>query len=94
MGATSAVIDQRASANPERSRGKVASSSACDSGTIGPATSPCSTRQAISVSIFGASAHSHDAMVNSRIEVVISRTCPKHVVSQPVSGIAIALATA
>ena len=93
IGAISAVIDHSASANPARSRVNVVSSSDCDSGTIGPATSPCSTRHAISASIPGAIAHSQEAAVNSRIEATISRTGPKRVVSQPVSGSAIALAT-
>ena len=44
--------------------------------------------------MFGARPHSHDAITNSRMLPVKSRTWPKRWVSQPVSGTEIALATA
>src|SRR5262245_49996404 len=44
--------------------------------------------------MFGASPHSHDASTNSSTLPTNSRTWPKRCVSQPVSGTAIALATA
>src|SRR6476661_1319204 len=52
------------------------------------------TRNTISDSMFGARPHSHDAITNSRMLPVKSRTWPKRWVSQPVSGTEIALATA
>src|SRR5512143_2877360 len=45
-------------------------------------------------SMFGAMPHSHDAITNSTTLAVNSRTWPNRCVSQPVSGTAIALATA
>ena len=56
-GATSVVIAQMASALPAFALGKLDSSSACDSGIIGPATAPCRTRNAISICSDGASPH-------------------------------------
>jgi hypothetical protein len=50
MGASSTVIDQIASARPARSGGWLPISSVWDSGIIGPATRPCSTRKPISQS--------------------------------------------
>jgi hypothetical protein len=52
------------------------------------------TRNTISDSMFGARPHSHDAITNSRMLPVKSRTWPKRCVSQPVSGTEIAFATA
>src|SRR5881392_628422 len=48
----------------------------------------------MSVVMFGARPHSHDAITNRITLVVNSFTCPKRCDSQPVSGTAIALATA
>ncbi|CFD89284.1 Uncharacterised protein [Bordetella pertussis] len=93
-GATSVVMDQTASAMPALCLGKLASISACDSGIIGPATAPCSTRKPIRASSVGEKPHSHEASTNSRVEVRNSRTWPKRCVSQPVSGTVMALATA
>ena len=88
------VIDHMASAMPLLAGGYELSSSACDSGIIGPATAPCSTRKAISISRLGASPHSSEASTNNSTEVMNKRTWPKRWVSQPVSGTAMALATA
>src|SRR3569832_900570 len=60
---------------------------------MGPATAPCSTRNRISSVSEGASAHRNDAMVNSVIDQMNSFTWPKVLVSQPVRGKEIALAT-
>ena len=92
MGAISTVIDQMPSALPARSGGWLASSRVCDSGIIGPATSPCRTRKATSHSSDGAMPHSHDASVNSSTLATNSRTCPKRAASQPVSGTEMAVA--
>ena len=48
IGASVAVIDHTESAMPAPPGPKVASSSDCDTGTIGPDTRPCSTRKATS----------------------------------------------
>ena len=60
---------------------------------MGPATKPCRTRNTISIVMFGARPHSHEASTNSKTLVMNRRTWPKRCVSQPVSGTAIALAT-
>src|SRR4030095_16052522 len=93
-GATSVVIAHIASAVPDFSRGKLASSNVCDSGISGPATSPCSTRNTISDCRFGARPQSHDATTNRSVASVNSLTWPKRWVSHPVSGTAIAFDTA
>lgn len=87
-------MDQTASAMPALDLGKLASIRVCDSGIIGPATAPCSTRNAIRASSEGEKPHSHEASTNSRVEIRNSRTWPKRCVSQPVSGTVMALATA
>ncbi len=69
------------------------SSSVCDSGIMGPATKPWSTRNAISSSMDGARPHRMDAITNRITLIVNSFTAPKRCVSQPVSGTEIALAT-
>jgi len=61
---------------------------------MGPATNPCNTRKAISSVMLGAMPHSHELMENSSTLAMNSRTCPMRWVSQPVSGTAMALATA
>ncbi|MNY07388.1 hypothetical protein D3C86_1401890 [compost metagenome] len=93
-GATSVVMDQTASAMPALDFGKLASIRVCDSGIMGPATAPCSTRNAISASRDGEKPQSQDASTNSNVEIRNRRTCPKRCVSQPVSGTVMALATA
>ena len=60
---------------------------------MGPATRPCSTRNAISISSDEARPHIHDASTNMSTLAVNSRTAPKRCVSQPVSGTEMALAT-
>src|SRR6187431_681373 len=60
----------------------------------GPATSPCITRKAINDSMLGARPHSQEASTNSAVDRQKSLTCPNRCVSHPVSGTAIALATA
>ena len=87
-------MDQTASAMPAFDFGKLASISACDSGIIGPATAPCSTRKAISASSDGEKPQSHEASTNSSVDIRNSRTWPKRCVSQPVRGTVMALATA
>ncbi|MNY02601.1 hypothetical protein D3C86_1351770 [compost metagenome] len=67
---------------------------ACDSGISGPATAPCRMRAASSAVRFGAMPHSHDASTNSSSEPTNRRICPTRCVSQPVSGMATALAAA
>src|SRR5574337_852588 len=61
---------------------------------MGPATKPCSVRAAISSVMLGARPQSSEAMTNSVTLATNSRTWPKRCDSQPVSGTAIALATA
>jgi hypothetical protein len=63
------------------------------SATIGPETSPGSSRKAISDSQFWAKPHSADATAKSSTDSVKSRTSPTRRASQPVSGTAIADAT-
>src|SRR5690606_9104883 len=87
-------MDHTASAMPAFDLGKLASISACDSGIMGPATAPCSTRNASSASSEGEKPHSHEASTNSSVEVRNRRTWPKRWVSQPVNGTVMALATA
>src|SRR6476469_5080159 len=65
----------------------------CDSGTIGPDTRPCNSRNAISDSKLCARPQSADAIENSSTEMVNSFTSPTRRASQPVSGTAIADAT-
>src|SRR5574337_1412443 len=72
----------------------LASSSDCDSGIIGPATKPCSTRNRISSVMFGARPHSHEHSTNSSTLPTNSLTWPKRSDSQPVSGTDTAFATA
>src|ERR1700688_2978638 len=52
------------------------------------------TRAPSRIGSVGASPHSQEAITNSRIEVTNRRTWPMRCVSQPVSGIEIALAAA
>ena len=61
IGARVAVIAQMASAVPAPAGRKVASSSDCDTGTMGPATAPCTTRKATSWSRLRAIPHSSEA---------------------------------
>ena len=70
------------------------SSSVCDSGIIGPATAPCSTRNASSIGMLVEMPQPHDAIEKSSIESTKSFTSPTRRASQPVSGTAIALLTA
>jgi hypothetical protein len=65
----------------------------CESGTIGPDTSPCTSRKAISDSKLCARPHNADAIVKSNTDSAKSRTSPTRHASQPVSGTAIAEAT-
>src|SRR5690606_10451264 len=87
-------MDHTASAMPALAFGKLDSISAWESGIMGPATAPCSTRKAIKASSEGEKPHSQDARTKSRVDIRNSRTCPKRCVSQPVSGTVMALATA
>ena len=93
-GATSVVMPHNANAMELLAGGYVDSSSACDSGIIGPATAPWMIRAVISMPMLGASPHAHDDSTNKMIDVMNRRTCPKRCVSQPVSGTEMALATA
>src|SRR5512146_3027610 len=93
-GATSVVIDHAASAVLDLLRGKLCSSSVCDSGIIGPATAPWTTRKTISICRLEDKPQASEASTNSSTEVTNSRTAPKRCVSQPVSGTEMALATA
>ena len=70
------------------------SSSVCESGIIGPATAPCTTRKKISIGIDIASPQRNDAATNSAVVARKRRTWPKRCVSHPVSGTEIAFATA
>ena len=92
-GATSVVMPHRASAVPASARGKLDSSRVCDSGIIGPATRPCSTRKNTSISSDVAKPHSQEVMTNSSTLMLNRRTAPKRCVSHPVSGTEMALAT-
>ncbi len=65
----------------------------CESGTIGPETSPCRSRNAISDSKFCAKPHSAEAIVKSSTDSVNSLASPTRRASQPVNGTAIADAT-
>ena len=91
-GATSVVTPHSAKAVPASARGKLDSSKDCDSGIIGPATKPCSTRKNTSISSDVAKPHSHEVMTNSSTLMLNRRTAPKRCVSQPVSGTEMALA--
>src|SRR5580658_4856658 len=92
-GATIVVMAHTDSAAPDLAFGKLAINSDCDSGIIGPATAPCSTRNAISRPMVGARAHRNEAATNRPIDHVNRRTWPKRRVNHPVSGSEMALAT-
>src|SRR6185312_5256503 len=94
IGATSVVIDQIASAAPLRSGGKIESSSACDPGTIGPETAPCSTRNTTSEERLHAMPQKKEAIVKRITEATKTCTTPNRCMSQPVSGTEMPLATA
>ncbi len=94
IGPTVAVIAHNASACELFSFGYEPSRIACDSGISGPATAPCRIRAASSTGRFGAMPHSHDDSTNSRIAQTNNLIWPTRCVSQPVSGIEIALAAA
>src|SRR5580698_1935031 len=65
----------------------------CESGTIGPETNPCNSRNAISDSKFCAKPHIAEATVKSSTDSVNSLASPTRRASQPVNGTAIADAT-
>ncbi len=93
IGATITVIAHRPSARPRFSGGYERIRMVCESGTIGPDTSPCSNRNAISDSKFCAKPQRADAIVKSSTDSVNRRTSPTRRASQPVNGTAIAEAT-
>src|ERR1700683_3146185 len=76
IGATSVVIDQIASAKPRRNGGKIDSSSACEPGSIGPATAPCRMRNASNEGRSQAIPHRNEAAVNSATETAKVLTTP------------------
>ncbi|MCY1214439.1 hypothetical protein D9M72_262530 [compost metagenome] len=94
MGPTVAVMAHSARAVAFFSLGYDDSRIDCDNGISGPATAPCRMRAASSVVRLGATPHSQDDSTNSRMAPTNRRTCPMRCVSQPVSGIATALAAA
>src|ERR1700760_1199815 len=67
---------------------------ACDSGINGPATAPCRIRAASNTGRLGAIPHNHDDSTNNRIAHTNNLICPTRCTSQPVNGIAMALAAA
>jgi hypothetical protein len=77
-GAIGTVVDARAP--PRRWGGWLASSRVWDSGIIGPATSPCSTRTRSAVPARRRSAQ-QDTSVNSSTLATNSRTCPNRAAS-------------
>src|SRR5690606_24180803 len=87
-------MDQIASAAPFLCGGKIDSSRACEPGTIGPDTRPCSTRKTTSVDRLQAAPHRNEASVNSSTDATNTRTTPKRSISQPVSGTEMPFATA
>src|ERR1700754_1924061 len=93
MGAQITVIAHRPSASPRFSGGYERIRMVCESGTIGPETSPCTSRNAINDSKLWAKPHSAEAIVKSSTDSVNSFTSPTRRASQPVSGTAIAEAT-
>src|SRR5476651_1449343 len=94
MGPTVAVMAHSASACELFSFGYEPSRMACESGISGPATAPCRIRAPSSTGRLGARPHNHEDMTNNRIAHTNSFTCPTRCVSQPVSGIDMALAAA
>ncbi|CUK03791.1 Uncharacterised protein [Achromobacter xylosoxidans] len=82
------------SASVRLSDGKMATSSAWLSGTMGPDTMPCSTRKASSDSKFCATPHSTEASVKAATDSTNRRTCPSRRDSQPVRGMQMELAMA
>ena len=80
-------------ARPRFCGAKFRSSSACDIVTIGPATAPCATRNAISTSRLFAQPHKNEAAPNASAQRMNTRTSPKRCASQPASSTVMAFAT-
>ena len=93
IGAIVIVIAQIASPIARFCGGKLAMSSACESGTMKPATAPCTTRNETSIRRLVERPHSAEAIVKKAIASEYMRTWPKRCANQPVSGTVIALAT-
>src|SRR5204863_3202751 len=66
-GATRMVSEKAASAAPAFSRGYVESSSVCESGIIGPATAPCTTRKKTSIGMETARPQRNEAATKSAV---------------------------
>src|ERR1700756_4612403 len=64
-----------------------------ESGIMGPATRPCSTRRTTRLLRFGARPHSRENSANSEVAQRNRRTSPKVRASQPVRGTAMASVT-
>ncbi len=72
--------------------GKVSSRMVCDSGITGAPSAPWSTRQRISVSSESASPHISVVRVKANTDQIIVSRRPKRAASQPVIGVATAVA--
>src|SRR4051812_8955706 len=85
-GAASVVIDQIASAVPRLLAGKIAISSDCDPGIMGPETAPCRIRNTTRDGRLQEMPHKNEATVNSRTDRTNVLTTPNRCMIQPVTG--------
>ena len=93
MGATTTPRPKTAMATPRLAGGKLSIRIACDSGCSAPPAAPCTTRAKISQESSVAAPQAAEANVKTTMQTIKNRFRPKKVLSQPVIGSTMALAT-